>query len=92
MDDALELYVLSDRHQEDDLSRQCLEVIRRRLSDANALELLVEADASLGLIALKDVCMEYVASNEKLITKERIELLSHSITTELLCNIVERRR
>lgn len=91
MDDALELYVLSDRHQEDDLSRQCLEVIRRRLSDANALELLVEVDA-LGLIALKDVCMEYVASNGQLITKERIELLSHSITTELLCNIVERRR
>ena len=91
MDDALELYALSDRYQEDDLSRKCLEAVRRGLSDANALELLVEADA-LGLIALKDVCMEYVALNEKLIEKDNIELLSHSLTTELLCNIVERRR
>ena len=44
MDDAIELYLLSDRYQENSLSRKCLEVVRRGLSVANALELLVEAD------------------------------------------------
>ena len=58
------------------MSRQCLEVIRTGLSDANAIELLVEADA-LGLIlALKDVCMEYVLASIK---KEIIVSLSPSL-------------
>jgi hypothetical protein len=89
MDDAIELYLLSDRYQENSLSRKCREVVRRGLSVADALELLVDADA-LGLDDLKFVCMEFVVSNGQLITKERIESLSHSLTTELLCNLAER--
>jgi hypothetical protein len=62
MDHAKYLYVLSDRYQEDGLSRKCLKVIEKGLSDANAIELLADAD-DLCLVALKDVCMEYVLSN-----------------------------
>ena len=53
MKDAKDLYVLSDRYQEDGLSRECLGVIEGGLSNTNAIELLAEADC-LGLVALKD--------------------------------------
>jgi hypothetical protein len=69
IEEAMELYVLSDLYQEGDLSRQCLEVIRRGLSDANVIEWLAEADA-LGLDALKDVCMEFMVSNGNSIKEE----------------------
>ena len=90
VDDAIELYVLSDRYQENDLSRKCLEVVKRGLSDTNAIEMLAEADGS-GLDTLKDVCMEYVLSNSgKCFKKERIASLSRSLMEELLCNMGER--
>ena len=90
MDNAMELYVLSDRYQEDDLKRQCIEVIEGGLSHGNAIELLVEAANGLGLDALKDVCMEYVVSNYGKIEKENIKALSPSLMAELLCNLGER--
>jgi hypothetical protein len=62
VEDAIELYVLSDRYQEDGLSRHCLEVIEGGLTETIAAELLAEADG-LGLVDLKDVCMEYMLSN-----------------------------
>ena len=90
MEDAIELYVLSDRYQEIDLSRQCLEVIERGLTPSNAFELLAEADG-LCLDALKNVCMEYVVSHYgKSIKKKRLEPLSWSLIAELLCNIADR--
>jgi RCC1 and BTB domain-containing protein len=89
MGDAIELYALSDRYQEDDLSRQCLEVIEIGLSDTNAIELLVEVDG-LGLVALKDACMGYVVSNYgESIKRETVDSLSRSLMAELLINIAE---
>jgi hypothetical protein len=89
MDNTIELYVLSDRYQEDDLKRQCIEVIEGGLSHGNAIEFLVEADG-LGLDTLKGVCMEYVVSNYGQIEKENIKALSPSLMAELLINIGER--
>ena len=90
MKDAKDLYVLSDRYQEDGLSRECLGVIEGGLSNTNAIELLAEADC-LGLDALKDVCMEYVVTNYgKSFKKETIDSLSPSLMAELLCNLGER--
>ena len=84
MDDALDLLKLSDRYQEDDLISQCLKVIEAGLSGTNAIELLVEADGS-GLVTLKEVCMQYVVRNSRMcLTKDRIEILSPSLTAELL--------
>jgi RCC1 and BTB domain-containing protein len=84
MKDATDLYVLSDRYQETDLSSQCLEVIEGGLTNTNAVELLAEADC-LGLVALKDICMEYVVSNYGSIEKEAlVDSLSRSSMVELL--------
>ena len=91
MDDAIELYVISDRHQEENLNVRCLEVIEKGLTHGNAIELLVEADG-LGLDDMKDVCMEYyVLSNYgKSFKKERLDLLSRSLMLELLINVGKR--
>jgi hypothetical protein len=83
IDNAIELYELSDRYQEDGLSRLCLGAVERGLSDANAIELLVEADG-VGLVALKNVCMEYVVSNYGSIKREGIDSLSLSLMSDLL--------
>ena len=89
VDNAIELYALSDRYREDDLSMKCLGMIDKGLNDTNAIELLVEADG-LGLDTLKDVCMEYVVTNyRKCFKKERIASLSPSLMEELLCKIGE---
>ena len=89
MEDAKDLYLLSHRYQEDGLSRQCLEVIEKGFIDKNVIELLAEAD-NLGLVALKDICMEYVVSKRGiLIERERVANLSHSLLVELLCNITK---
>jgi hypothetical protein len=89
VDNAIELYALSDRYREDDLSMKCLVMIDKGLNDTNAIELLVEADG-LGLDTLKDVCMEYVVTNyRKCFKKERIASLSPSLMEELLCKIGE---
>ena len=87
--DAVELYVLSDRYQENDLSRQCLEMIEGGLTPSNAIEFLAEADG-LSLAALKDVCMEYVLSNYGTIENEGLESLSPSLMAEMLRDIKER--
>ena len=44
VEDAIELYVLSDRYQENNLSISCLEVVARGLNDTIAIELLVKVD------------------------------------------------
>ena len=89
-EDAKELYVLSHRYQEDHLSAQCLGVIERELTHANVIGLMVEAE-SLGLDALKDVCMEYVVSNYgKSIKNQGFDSLSPSLMLELLNNTAER--
>jgi RCC1 and BTB domain-containing protein len=62
MDDALDLYVLADRYQVNELSRECLEVIGEGLTNENAARILLEGDG-LYLDGLKDVCMSYVVSN-----------------------------
>jgi hypothetical protein len=90
MEDAIELYVLSDRYQEEDLSRQCLGVIERGLTPSNAFGLLTEVD-DLGLAALKQICMEYVVSNYgNAFRKEILESLSPSLMMELLTKFAER--
>ena len=87
LDDALELYVMSDRYQEYDLHVQCLEVIRKGLCTSNAIEFLAEADRA-GLKAFKDVCMEYVVSHFcKSFTQNRISALSDPVLVELLTNV-----
>jgi hypothetical protein len=89
-EDAKELYVLSHRYQEDDLSAQCLGVIEEGLTHTNVIGLMVEAE-SLGLDVLKDVCMEYVVSNYgKSIKNQGLNHLSPSLMLELLENIAER--
>jgi RCC1 and BTB domain-containing protein len=89
MEDAIELYVLSDRYREEDLSRQCLEVIERGLSHENAFELLAEVD-NLGLDALKEVCMEHVVLNYgNAFRKETLDTLSPSLKDELLTKFAE---
>jgi hypothetical protein len=89
-EDAKELYVLSHRYQEDNLSAQCLGVIEKGLTHANVMGLMVEAE-SLGLDALKDVCMEYVVSNYgKSIQNQGLDSLSPSLMLELLKHIAER--
>jgi hypothetical protein len=91
MEEAKDLYyVLSDRYQEDDLSSKfLLEVIERGLSHSNVIGFLVDSD-SLGLDALKNICMEYVGSNYcKAIHEEGLEPLSHSLLLELLGEITE---
>jgi hypothetical protein len=89
-EDAKELYVLSHRYQEDDLSAQCLGVIEKGLTHASVIGLMVEAE-SLGLDALKDVCMGFVVSNDgKLIQNQGLNSLSPSLMLELLENIAER--
>jgi hypothetical protein len=89
-EDAKELYVLSHRYQEDDLSAQCLGVIEKGLTHANVMGLMVEGE-SLGLDALKDVCMEYVVSNYGTSIKNQgFDSLSPSLMLELLNNIAER--
>jgi kelch-like protein 24/35/kelch-like protein 29 len=90
IDDAVELYALSDRYQEEDLSIRCLGVIEKGLTNANAIELLAEVD-SWNLDALKDVCMEYVVMNYgKSFKKIRIDSLSHILAVEMLNRIGER--
>ena len=89
-EDAKELYVLSHRYQEDDLSAQCIGVIEKGLTHASVIGLMVEAE-SLGLDALKDVCMEYVVSNYGTSIKNQgFDSLSPSLMLELLNNIAER--
>ena len=84
MEDAMELFILSDLYQENDLGKLCLEVIESGLSDANAIELLAEADES-GLISLKDVCMAHVISNYGSFKgKEELNSLPDSLISELL--------
>ena len=58
-----ELNVISDRSQENELSRQGLGVIEKGLSHFNVIEVLVEADGLLGLNVLQDICILYVVSN-----------------------------
>ena len=60
MDDALDLYVLADRYQVNELSRECL--VGEGLTNENAARILLEGDG-LYLDGLKDVCMSYVVSN-----------------------------
>jgi hypothetical protein len=88
MDDALDLYVLADQYQENELSLHCLEVIRRGLTNENALLMLVEVDG-LGLDPLKDVCMSYVVSNFKKVAmnEECLDSLSHALTKDLLVGL-----
>ena len=88
MDDALDLYVLSDRYQVKGLSMQCLAVIERGLTNGNAIRILVEVDG-LGLDDLKDVCMSYVVSNyhKVVMNKEAIESLPHVLRGELLVGL-----
>ena len=87
---ALELYVVADRYQENDLSSQCLKVIERELSHENAVQLLVDVDG-LGLASLKDFIMSYVVSNfGKVLKKEDIESLSHTLRGELLTMMLDR--
>ena len=90
MDDALELYALTDRYQEKCLSRQCVKVIRRGLNDENVIPLLLVVDR-LGLDVLKDVCMSYVVSNiGNTMTIDATESLSHALREELLILIEKR--
>ena len=63
IEDANELNVISDRSQENELSRQCLRVIEKGLSHFNVIELLAEADGLLCLNVLQDICIQYVVSN-----------------------------
>ena len=86
MEDAIELYVLSHRYQEDELNSRCLDVIRGGLSHEHVSELLAEA-GGLDIDALKDACMEYAVSNPKLPTKNRV---SPSLMAAMLINIEQR--
>ena len=82
-EDAAELLVLSDRYQANDLRAQCLEVIESGLTVSNVIGLLVEAE-SLGIDALKDICMGYLVSNYgKSIDKEALDTLSPCLMLEL---------
>jgi hypothetical protein len=85
MDDALELYVLADRYQENELSRECVEAIERGLTNENAIQMLVEVDGGLGLDGVRDVCMSYVVSNydKVVIKKDGLQSLSHDLMEEL---------
>jgi hypothetical protein len=76
MDHALDLYVLSDRYLANDLSRECVEAIRRELSHGNAIRMLMEV-GGLGLDDdLKDLCMSYyvVSNYGEVMNEEDIEL------------------
>ena len=84
MDNVVELHALSDRYQEDGLSRECLEVIEKGLTHSNAIDLLGETHGVLGIGALEDVCMDYVVSNYASIEKNRLDSLPHPLTVELL--------
>jgi hypothetical protein len=91
MDDALDLYVLSDRYQENGLSRECLEVIWEGLSHGNAIRMLMEV-GGLGLDDLKDMCMSYVVLNyDKVVMNEEVlNSLSHALRGELRMIVQER--
>ena len=55
-----------------------------QLTNTHAIDFLAEADC-LGLVALKDICMEYVLSNYASIKKEAlVDSLSRSSMVELL--------
>ena len=84
-EDARELLALSDRYQVNDLRAQCLEVIKGGLSHTNVIGLLVEAE-SLGIDALKDVCIDYLVLYRKTVdkSKEALDILSPSLMLELL--------
>ena len=83
-DEALELYVLADRYEENGLSRQCRKVIERGRTNENAVSVLVKVD-ELCLDALKDSCISYILSNHsKVMKKEAIDSLSHVLIGELL--------
>jgi hypothetical protein len=87
-EDVLDLYVLADRYQENGLSRQCVEVIRRGLNNENAICMLVEVDGLLvgSVDDLKDVCISYVVSNyEKVVMNQEVmNSISLGLRGELL--------
>jgi RCC1 and BTB domain-containing protein len=93
MDHAFDLYVLADRYLVNGLSRQCVGVFKRGLTNENAIHILVEVDG-LGLDDLKDVCMAYVVSNynygKQMMTEEDVESFSDALKGELLMRFFER--
>jgi hypothetical protein len=88
-EDALELYVLSIRYREMELSRRCLIVIEKGLSSSNVVGSLVKAEG-LRCDALKDMCLNFMLSTpgifSKVVRNEAVELLSHDTLVKLLKN------
>ena len=82
-EEIMELYALSHRYQENGLCERCIEMIETKMSEDNAMSLLVKAHG-LGLEELQGTCMEYVVSHFQKSYKRELLESQPSLMLELL--------
>ena len=92
LENAVELYALSHRYLEDELSEICVKVIKEKLNGKTSVTLLEKVHImGESVDVVKDICMKYVLSNYKRLLKNK-ELrgsLPSSLRLELFDKICE---